>query len=242
MSHDSLFPRGDPLTEVMELTTPDGVRWVAYIDHIPAPHRGLMAPIALPGRRLRFDSATESRATREVPAGSPFLAERRLLDLLAASPVLPLAEAVPLVFDLAPAQPPAAWRRRYETAVARGRALWSRGSRVAADVAATIRVGMEVILYGLRSAGRSTALLLNRGLQSAMDQASAWAGPDPFYSVNSLSRGGRLAVSGHGVARLGAAPRDRRSVPRASLPRRTGTGPAARARGTPPQPAGSGRS
>lgn len=235
MSHDSLFPRGDPLTEVMELTTPDGVRWVAYIDHIPAPHRGLMAPIALPGRRLRFDSATESRATREVPAGSPFLAERRLLDLLGASPIIPVAYPTPLVFELAPARPPAAWRPRYETAMTRGRALWSRGGRVAADVAGTIRVGMKVILYGLRSAGRSAAFLLNRGLQSAMDQAAEWAGPDPFYSVNSVLRGGRLAVSGHGVARPGTAPRDRRSVPRASLPRRTGTGPAAQGPGhTPP--------
>jgi len=228
MSHDSLFPRGDPLTEVMELSTPDGVRWVAYIDRIPAPPpRRLMARTVLPGRRLRFDSATESRASRDVPAGSPFLAERRLLDLVAASPILPLADPVPLVFDLAPKRPAVAWRRHYDAAMARGRALWSRGGRLAAHVADTVRAVMEVLLHGFRAAGRSAAFLLTRGLQSAMDQVSTWAGPDPMFSGAALSRVGRLAVSGHGAARRVAAPRDRRSVPRASLPRRTGTEPGA---------------
>ena len=47
---------------------------------------------ALPDRHLRFDSATESRFTSHLPAGSPFLAEARLQSLLdEAQPDPPLA-------------------------------------------------------------------------------------------------------------------------------------------------------
>ncbi len=37
----------------------------------------------MPGRRLRFDSATESRVNTRVPAGSPFLTHAHLQSLLA---------------------------------------------------------------------------------------------------------------------------------------------------------------
>ena len=57
--------------------------WLAYIEGVPTdrPPR-LQGRTTLPGRRLRFDSATESRMTTQVPAGSPFLSDARLQSLL----------------------------------------------------------------------------------------------------------------------------------------------------------------
>lgn len=85
------YPRGDPLTESMPFTDADGVCWLAYVEAVPAsrpPRR--QDRVTLPGRRLRFDSATESRTTTHVPAGSPFLGDARLGRLLdTAQPVSP---------------------------------------------------------------------------------------------------------------------------------------------------------
>jgi hypothetical protein len=85
------YPRGDPLTESTPFTDVDGVGWLAYVEAVPAgrpPRR--QDRVTLPGRRLRFDSATESRTTTPVPAGSPFLSDARLRCLLdAAQPVPP---------------------------------------------------------------------------------------------------------------------------------------------------------
>ncbi len=77
------YPRGNALTESMPLLASDGMRWLAYIEGVPAdPPRRLWRQVVLPGRRLRFDSANESRATIHFPAGSPFLADARLQSLL----------------------------------------------------------------------------------------------------------------------------------------------------------------
>lgn len=86
-----LYPHGNPLTESTPFTDADGVCWLAYIEGVPAgrPPR-LRARVTLPGRRLRFDSALESRTTTRVPAGSPFLSDAGLRLLLdAAQPVPP---------------------------------------------------------------------------------------------------------------------------------------------------------
>jgi hypothetical protein len=87
------YPRGNPLTESMEFTDRDGTAWLAYIEaaqRAPGKQRG--SPRVLSDRHLRFDSATESRFTSLVAAGSPFLAEARLQSLLdEAQPDLPLA-------------------------------------------------------------------------------------------------------------------------------------------------------
>lgn len=85
------YPRGNPLTQSTSFTDADGVCWLAYIEGVPA---GRLARrrgrVTLPGRRLRFDSAPESRTTTDVPAGSPFLSDARLQRLLdAAQPVPP---------------------------------------------------------------------------------------------------------------------------------------------------------
>ena len=55
----------------MPFTDGDGVGWLAYSEGVPGdrPPR-LQGRTTLPGRRLRFDSATESRMTTQVPAGS----------------------------------------------------------------------------------------------------------------------------------------------------------------------------
>jgi hypothetical protein len=85
------YPRGNPLTESTPFTDVDGVCWLAYIEGVPAnrpPRR--RGRVTLPGRRLRFDSAPESRTTTQVPAGSPFLSDAHLQRLLdAAQPVPP---------------------------------------------------------------------------------------------------------------------------------------------------------
>ena len=93
VSRTPAYPRGNPLTESMEFTDRDGVVWLAYIEGAqPAPRRQRGSANVLPDRHLRFDSATESRFTSLVPAGSPFLAESRLQSLLdEAQPDLPLA-------------------------------------------------------------------------------------------------------------------------------------------------------
>ena len=87
------YPRGNPLTESMEFTDRDGAVWLVYIEGARRPvRRQLGSATVLPDRHLRFDSATESRFTSVVPAGSPFLAEARLQSLMdEAQPDLPLA-------------------------------------------------------------------------------------------------------------------------------------------------------
>jgi hypothetical protein len=77
-----LYPRGNPLTESMPFTARDGGHWLVYIEGIPEPRGRLWPRATIPGRHLRFDSATESRVTTELPAGSPFLADTRLQALL----------------------------------------------------------------------------------------------------------------------------------------------------------------
>jgi hypothetical protein len=82
-SATTLYERGNPLTQSMTFTDRDGAVWLAYVEGAePAPTGRLRKPTVLPGRRLRFDSATASRFTTSVPAGSPWLAEARLQSLL----------------------------------------------------------------------------------------------------------------------------------------------------------------
>jgi len=90
MSSSAVVPRGTALTPTMEFTGPDGVAWSAYIEGAPpVRQRRWLRQTLLPARRIRFDSAAESRVTATVPAGSPFLPERRLLAMLAGSTSLP---------------------------------------------------------------------------------------------------------------------------------------------------------
>jgi hypothetical protein len=94
MSSSAVLPRGNPLTPLVELTGPDGVRWVGYIEAVPPVRRyRLLSQTVLPGRQMRFDSADQSRVSPTVPVGSPFLPERRLLALLAESTWLPQCQA-----------------------------------------------------------------------------------------------------------------------------------------------------
>jgi len=93
VSRTPSYPRGNPLTESMEFTDRDGAVWLAYIEGAElSPGREPTGVNVLPERHLRFDSATESRFTSLLPAGSPFLAEARLQSLLdEALPDLPMA-------------------------------------------------------------------------------------------------------------------------------------------------------
>jgi hypothetical protein len=79
----SLYPRGNALTDTMPFTDRNGVRWLVYIEGVPPdPPPQHWGQAVLPGRLLRFDSATESRTGIQVPAGSPYLTDRRLQSLL----------------------------------------------------------------------------------------------------------------------------------------------------------------
>ena len=89
MSPISLYPRGNVLTEPMPFTARDGSPWLAYIEGIAEPRAHSPEEPALPGRRLRFDSLTESRATPVLPPGSPFLSEVQLHELLDRAQVIP---------------------------------------------------------------------------------------------------------------------------------------------------------
>jgi hypothetical protein len=67
----------------MAFAADNKVRWLAYVEGYPrTPPRRLLRQTLLPGRRLRFDSAVESRVIEPLPAGSPFPSDTRLRDLL----------------------------------------------------------------------------------------------------------------------------------------------------------------
>ena len=92
MKQQPFYPRGNALTETMPFTDPGGVRWLVYIEGVPPdPQRRRWGQAVLPGRRLRFDSATESRRSIHVPAGSPYLTEGRLQGLLDQTHPVPVA-------------------------------------------------------------------------------------------------------------------------------------------------------
>ena len=141
MLRDVLVPRGNPLTEVMELTDRDGRRWVAYIDGLPPVERprSFLNQTILPPRRLRFDSASESRVNPELPAGAPFLTECRLLGLLGGSGVLPAVEPAPPSRRILRRQ---RWMARFTY----GWALEARGRRAIANAAHATRLATEAFL------------------------------------------------------------------------------------------------
>lgn len=114
MKQQSFYPRGNALTETMPFTDPDGVRWLVYIEGVPPdPQRRRWGQTVLPGRRLRFDSATESRTSIHVPAGSPYLTEDRLQGLLNQThPVLLAGPKSRAAVTLAPLSPTSeSWAR-----------------------------------------------------------------------------------------------------------------------------------
>jgi hypothetical protein len=94
MSDSVVLARGTPLTPVVELTGSDGVQWIAYVEGVPpVRHWHLLSETMLPGRRMRFDSADDSRVSPTVPAGSPFLVGCRLQALLAGATSLPRSQS-----------------------------------------------------------------------------------------------------------------------------------------------------
>lgn len=89
MSLPSLCPRGNPLTESMPFADREGITWLAYIEGVASAEGHLPGNGRLPGRRLRFDSETDSRVTSELPAGAPFLSDERLQVLLDRAQAVP---------------------------------------------------------------------------------------------------------------------------------------------------------
>ncbi len=133
------YPLGLPLTESMGFTARGGTEWLAYVEGVPpAPRRRWRRRALLPGRRLRFDSAWESRVVGPVPAGSPFLADARLQELLDRSVPLALAELGP------PAT--SASRRWFRDSAPARRALWSRTRQLAGGAADQVIVWVAGLL------------------------------------------------------------------------------------------------
>jgi hypothetical protein len=147
------YPRGNPLTLSMEFTDRDGAVWLAYIEGTGRPsERQLGRATVLPDRHLRFDSATESRFTSLLPAGSPFLSEARLQSLLDES--RPDPPAALTTDSPAPAPPSAGYRAIYVStrAVESGRAAiadWSRGWQRTAHRMGDARRHIHELLSGV---------------------------------------------------------------------------------------------
>jgi hypothetical protein len=149
----------------MELTGRDGTRWLVYVEAVPSnrPRARISGVDLLPDRRLRFDSASESRVLGEVPAGSPFLPEARLQELLAFA--APLAGAEALETPL-----PADNDRG-------GSGSPTRAIKLGAAVAATAAVTEGVRRWHqARERRRSIRSRLDRGLAAAAERVTLWVG------------------------------------------------------------------
>ena len=82
MIQTRFYPRGNALTENVSFTDRDDVQWLVYVEGFPLSRDGWRGRARLPERRLRFDSAFDSRATAVLPAGAPFLRGEQLQSLL----------------------------------------------------------------------------------------------------------------------------------------------------------------
>ena len=154
-----LYERGNPLTKSATFTDRDGARWLAYIEGAEPPASRRRRKAVLPGRRLRFDGATESRFTSSVPAGCPFLTEARLRSLLdEARPDHPSAEtaAAPAAGDWVVEWPLRAAKSGQEV-VADGYRRWQEGAHqrkalgrkvldIATEAAETMQGVADVVL------------------------------------------------------------------------------------------------
>jgi hypothetical protein len=81
MIQTRFYPRGNALTENVSFTDRDDVQWLVYVEGFPLAQQS-WGRARLPERRLRFDSAFDSRATSLLPAGAPFLRGDQLQSLL----------------------------------------------------------------------------------------------------------------------------------------------------------------
>jgi hypothetical protein len=146
------YPRGNPLTESMEFTDRDGAVWLAYIESAgPSAGPQPATVTVLPARHLRFDSATESRFTSPVPAGSPFLAEARLQTLLdEARPDVPTASTSgsPARALSSPRSRVIEWSTGAMESSQSAIAGWSRGFRRTASRSAALRRQVVELLAG----------------------------------------------------------------------------------------------
>jgi hypothetical protein len=150
----------------MDLTSRDGTRWAVYVEAVPSNRRRarISGVDLLPDRRLRFDSNSESRVLSEVPAGSPFLPEARLQELL--------AFAAPLAGAGSPAEvslPPEADRGSSQSP--------ARALQLGAAVAATAAVTEGARRWRqARERQRSIRSRLDRGLAAAAERVTLWVG------------------------------------------------------------------
>jgi hypothetical protein len=150
MSPTSLYPRGNVLTEPMPFTARDGSPWLAYIEGVAQPREYSPGEVTLPGRRLRFDSAAESRATAQLPPGSPFLPEARLQDLLDQAQLIPpppTATWHPREFAIH-----LDWPRRWREGASRRRVIRERVERLLSEAFDTTLAVVARLAFGQQQA------------------------------------------------------------------------------------------
>jgi hypothetical protein len=199
MSQTQLCPRGNPLTDTMPFSARDGTYWLAYIEAVPEARGHHQHHPSLPGRRLRFDSAADSRVTTELPSGSPFLTEARLQALLdRAQPIQP-----PPASTWEPADSPTQVDRAIEWATQAGKlgaaklAGWSRRWRKGAGRRRALRLRIQQFL----SSAFDTALRGVARIRSGRRPPRRKANPpaDSLASPSSLARRWRGGRSAHRV-------------------------------------------
>lgn len=167
----TLIPRGVPLTESMPFVARDGVCWLAYLEgFIPERPWVMWYRTLLPGRRLRFDSAGESRMVTQIPAGAPFLSEDRLRSLLdSARPVPPAPPTRPSRYSPWRRNPVSVWTARASdvggAVLAESARRWRQGAprrrAIRYQVAHSVGGTVEAVLAKLENTvpGRSRARL-----------------------------------------------------------------------------------
>ncbi len=157
-----LYPRGNALTDTMPFTDRDEVHWIVYIEGVePDPSSRRWGQTVLPGRRLRFDSATASRTSIQVPAGSPYLPDPRLQSLLDQAQSLPAGLESPAAVTgvrLPLAGKSRARRKQPSTAAAGAlRRLWTwgwdRGPRLVRRLGQFVATILAVVQKGAMRSG-----------------------------------------------------------------------------------------
>jgi hypothetical protein len=198
MSLTSICPRGNPLTESMPFTAQDGTSWLAYIEGVPHAPIVYGARPSLPPRRLRFDSANESRVTAELPAGSPFLSDARLETLLdRAQPIAP-----PTTASWEPIESTVQLRRAIEWSTRAGKAGvttlagWARRWREGADRRRALRRQAAQLLAG---AIETTRRVVARFREEDERPERAGVLDDPIARRSDFARRWRGARSGRRV-------------------------------------------
>ena len=192
MSLPSLCPRGNALTESMPFADREGIAWLAYIEGIASAEGHLPGNGRLPGRRLRFDSETDSRVTSELPAGAPFLSDERLQALLDRAQ----AVTAPTTATWQLPEPPVRLQRAVELTVRAGRASavalgeLARRWREGAPRRRELRQQAAELMSAALERGRQLAAQLKKDIEEERQGSPPPAEPPVIHSSVAARRWG----------------------------------------------------